>query len=181
MKKTLTIVLAVAALAVTLSLVAAGSFKRDAAPGTALTSGDVASAAAGNTYAPTYAGVARIIHIPQRGERDERASVNDRGQPAATSNDDDDEVAPPPRRRTTPRWPLHSDAPPPPPPTQRRNVLSAPPPAATGLTPIRPTPRFDSKADQAEKFGPSSEPAAAANSSPPPVGYTPPAALPQGD
>jgi hypothetical protein len=176
-KKTLTIVLAVAALAVTLSLVVAGSFKRG--PGTALTSGDIASAAAGNAYAPTYAGVARIIHIPQR---DERASVNDRDEPEATGNDDDGPVAaPPPRRRTTPRWPLHSDAPSPPPPTQRRSVLSAPPPAATGLTPIRPTPRFDSKADQPEKFGPSSDSAAAANSLPPPLGYTPPSALPQGD
>ena len=43
-----------------------------------------------------------------------------------------------------------------------------------------PAPRFNSKADQAEKFDPPRDPAVT-SSTPPPAGYTPPAALQHGD
>jgi hypothetical protein len=152
MKKALTISLAAAAMAGTLSLVAAGSFNRGEAVGS---NGDNAAAAPvrapSNAYAQNFVGVARIIHVPQSGERDERASLNDRDQGDTIGNDDDTPVAPPPRRRSKPRWPPLSDVPPPP-SGPRRAVLSAPPPAAEGPTPIRPTPRFSSKIDPAGKF-----------------------------
>jgi hypothetical protein len=148
---------------------------------------------------PNYQRGARIIHVPQPGERDERASVNERDEPALSPKDDEEEAAPPPRRRTaapprltprtTPRWApqrteqspppqRRSDAPPPPspPPGPRRAVLSAPPPPAEGPTPIRPTPRFNAKADSGEKFQQPATP----DAPPPPSGYSPPAALPQG-
>ncbi len=137
MKKALTVSLAGVALAITLSLVAAGSFKRertiatDALPAkeilTAVRSmgldptseplrrgpyyvlhaynsrgievrvvaaaqlGDILSVtpvrALNSAYAPGYERGPRIIHVPQRGERDERASVDDRDQPGAAGND----------------------------------------------------------------------------------------------
>ncbi|MBI4367614.1 MAG: hypothetical protein HY543_12430 [Deltaproteobacteria bacterium] len=153
-------------------------------------------------FAQNYQRGPRIIHVPQAGERDDRAndraSVNDRDEPAATNDDDDEEAAPAPRRRTTPapratpRWPARSDAPPspapplqrrsdaPPPPPQapRRTVLSAPPPPADGPTPIRPTPRYNSSSN--DKFGAPRDPAVTADA-PPPAGYSPPSALPQPD
>jgi hypothetical protein len=55
-------------------------------------------------------------------------------------------------------------------------VLSAPPPGTFGPTPIRPTPRFDGKAEQADKFAAPSEPAtppAAVSETEPPAGYSP--------
>jgi hypothetical protein len=229
-KKALTIVGAVAALAATLSFVAAGSFKReqvteaDALPAYEILTtvramginpisepvrrgpyyvlhaydprgievrvvadaqfGDILSIAPTRAlnaaYAPRYERGPRIIHVPQPGERDDRASVNKRDEPAASNDGGEEEVAPPPRRRATPRPQRRSDAPPSPPPGPRRNVLSAPPPPAEGLTPIRPTPRFNSKADRAEKFDPPRDPAVT-SSTPPLAGYTPPAALPHGD
>jgi hypothetical protein len=61
-------------------------------------------------------------------------------------------------------------------------VLSAPPPGATtGLKPVYPTPRFETKADARDKFDPPHEKAPGATATMPPQGYTPPAALPQGD
>jgi hypothetical protein len=150
----------------------------------------IASARALNTaYAPNYQRAPRIIHVPQADERDDRAndraSVNERDQPAASNDDDEEEAASPPRRRvtppppprTTPRWQPRSDAPPSPGP--RRTVLSAPPPPAEGPTPIRPIPRYNSKADPADKFAPPRDVTSSAPS--PPVGYSPPAALPQRD
>jgi hypothetical protein len=114
-------------------------------------------------------------------------------------------VAPPPRRVETPatheplpekRTVRHIDMskpkaepaaePVPQPPSPRRAVLSAPPMPAEGPTPIRPTPRFDSKIDS--KFGakaeaPTDAPSDAGETPPPaeitadqpPPGYTPPA------
>lgn len=131
-----------------------------------------------------------------------RATLERRPEPAATADDEDDDVevapSPPPRPRAplpkpraaappqppaaiTPRWKLRSDqppAPPPPPPGPRRAVLSAPPPDTFGPTPIRPTPRFDGKAEQTGKFTAPSEPApppANVSEAEPPVGYSPPA------
>ncbi|MDI1343427.1 MAG: hypothetical protein PSV22_04895, partial [Pseudolabrys sp.] len=131
-----------------------------------------------------------------------RASLERRPEPSVTADDEEDEVevAPPPRPRapapkpraaaappqppaaTTPRWKLRSETPPPPPPPPpgpRRAVLSAPPPGTLGPTPIRPTPRFDSKAaDRNEKFAAPREPVASppiVTESPPPRGYSPPA------
>jgi len=132
-----------------------------------------------------------------------RASLERRPEPAVTADDEDDDVevapAPPPRPRAplpkpraaaappqppaaiTPRWKLRSEAPPPPPPPPpgpRRAVLSAPPPGTLGPTPIRPTPRFDGKAEQTEKFAAPSEPAAPSSElseTEPPSGYSPPA------
>jgi len=149
MKKAFTIAVAGAALAATLSLVAAGSFKREpaarAAQPTARKSierDNVPDFA----YASTYTGVAHIIHIPQG---DERASVND-DEPEITGRDYQRPTQQLPRR-TAPRWPSHADEPSPPPVT-RRTVLSAPPPLAEGPTPIRPLPRIGSKIDQTDKF-----------------------------
>ena len=71
------------------------------------------------------------------------------------------------------------DAPPPPPAGPRRAVLSAPPPPAEGPSPIRPLPRYDTKADAAPKFAAPREPTITADT--PPPGYTPPSALPQDD
>ena len=145
-------------------------------------------------YAPDIPRGPRIIHVPQPGDR---ASVDERDEPAVIN--DDEEIAPPPRhrvappRRTTPRWPSHSEAPPrsveppsqrrsdapPPPPGPRRAIVSAPPPLAEGPSPIRPTPRFTSKTDSREKFGPPRDRVITPDS--PPPGYTPPAALPHSD
>ena len=243
MKKGLTIGLAVAALAATLSFVAAGSSKRepvteaDALPAYEILTtlramgldpvgepvrrgpyyvlhaydprglemrvvadahfGDILSVAPARTlntaYAPNYRRGARIIHVPQPGERandraNDRASVNERDEPDVSNDDDEEAAAPAPRRRVTPpprrreiTPPVpqrRSDVPPPPPPGPRRTVLSAPPPPAAGPTPIRPTPRFDGKAGQAEKFEQSRD----APSAPlPSTGYSPPAGLPQAD
>jgi len=140
------------------------------------------------TYVPNYQRGPRIIHVPQAGAR---ASVNDRDEPAISNDNDDEEIAPAPRRRImpqrqkntpphprTPRWQPRSAAPPPP-PAIRRTVLSAPPPPAEGPTPIRPTPSFNSKADPADKFGQPRD--AGSSAPPPPVGYTPPTALPHDD
>jgi hypothetical protein len=159
-------------------------------------SGDILSIApAQNGASPHYQRAPHIIHVPQTDDRDERtndrASVNDRDEPAVTNDDDEEEAPPPPQRRittpqvrttpvprrVTPRWPLRSDTPPSSPPGPRRAVLSAPPPPAEGPTPIRPTPRFNSKADVGEKFGQSRD----ARSNVPPAGYSPPSALPHED
>ena len=103
-------------MAATLSLVAAGSFNRGEAVGSNARAADdnVSIAplrAPSNAYAQNFVGVARIIHVPQPGERDERASINERDQAEAIDADDDAPVAPPPRRRGQPRWPPRSDAP----------------------------------------------------------------------
>ena len=143
-------------------------------------------------YAPLYERGPRIIQVPQPGGRDNRAGVNDRDEPAASNDDDEEDVAPPPIRRVTPKPPRRSDAPPeprrklfsdtpPPPSVPRRAVLSAPPPPAEGPTPIRQIPLRNSSADQVEKFSPPGDPAARSRMPPPPVGYTPPAALPSND
>jgi hypothetical protein len=86
--------------------------------------------------------------------------------------------APPPAPDKAPRWKLRSESPPPPPPSgPKRAVLSAPPPSAEGPTPIRPTPRYEAKADAASRFAPPSEPATPspdAAEPQPPLGYLPP-------
>lgn len=206
MKKALTISLAGVALAITLSLVAAGSFKReqtiatDAVPAKEILTtvrsmgldptseplrrgpyyvlhaynsrgiemrvvadaqlGDILSVtpvrALNSAYAPSYERGPRIIHVPQRGERDERASVDDRHEPGAAGNDDDEPVTPPPRHRTTP-------------------------PPAKSPTPIRPTPQFKAKADKVNKSSTPDDTAAASEASTPPADNTPPAALPRGN
>lgn len=147
--------------------------------------GDILSVAPANplatAHAPSYERGARIIHVPQAGERDE---------PAAANDDAAKEVAPPASpapRRATPRSKPRSDAapvakrrgngPPPPPPGPRRTVLSAPPPPAEGPSPIHPTPHFNSKTEPVERFG--SPGALTVSPSTPPPGYTPPAALPR--
>jgi hypothetical protein len=178
MKKALTISLAAAAMAGTLSLVAAGSFNRGEAVGS---NGDNAAAAPvrapSNAYAQNFVGVARIIHVPQSGER---ASLNDRDLGDTIGNDDDTPVAPSLRRRSKPRWPPQSDAPPPP-SGPRRAVLSAPPPAAEGPTPIRPTPRFSSKIDPAGKFNAPDTAAATPDAATTSDDNSPPADLPRGN
>lgn len=196
MKKRLTIGIVAAALAATLTFVAAGSSGRE--PGSAPPGARVLTIV--RAYAPNDQRGPRIIRVPQAGARDDRgkdrAGIDDRDQPAVSNDVDDDEVAPMPRRRLvpapqrhietqprlrTPRWQVRSDAPspPPPPPETRRAVLSVPPPPAEGPTPIRPTPRFSAKADPADKI---SQPRDANSSEPPPpAGYTPPTALPPED
>ncbi len=174
--------------------------------------GDILSVAPVRTanIVPSYQRGPRIIQVPQNGERNARASVNDRDDPDVYNNDDDDVAPPPPRRvappvRNTPRWPPRREASPPPkpprraelpksrssdapaprppvpqPPSPRRAVLSAPPPPAEGPTPIRPTPRFRAKAEAGEKFAGPRELSPVTADAPPP-GYTPPAAAPHVD
>lgn len=144
--------------------------------------GDVLSVAptrpANAAHTVRYDAGPRIIHVPQPGEEyEDRASLSDPDEPAAAPDEDDEEVAPPPRRRAKPRPQVKSDAPPRrkayhtttvrPAPVERRTILSAPSSLHDGPTPIRPTPRFDKKAENGAKFPP-----------PPPPGYTPPSNLP---
>jgi hypothetical protein len=107
------------------------------------------------------------------------------------------EIAPPPRRsepvpkpRTEPRTVRHIDMskpklepPVPQPPSPRRAVLSAPPLPAEGPSPIRPTPKFETKfgvkAEAGEKFAAPRVPEITADT--PPPGYSPPAAPPRDD
>jgi hypothetical protein len=206
LQKAMTIGLVVAALAATLPFVFAGS-KTDAATEAVPPEYKIAARvrmADASVVVPSYDRGPRIIHVPQRGERNERvidrASV-DRDDPDLSNNEDDYEATPPRRRvapppvRTTPRWAprrealappkpvrradlpkFRTEAPVPQPPSPRRAVLSAPPPPAEGPTPIRPTPRFGSKAEAGEM---SAAPRAAEiTADMPPPGYTPPLAAP---
>jgi hypothetical protein len=171
MKKSLTLCLAGVAMAATLSLVVAGNLKRTP-PATAPTR-VISVREAKLVYASSYAGVAHIIHIPQREERHARASVPERDEQEIIPNRDELVT---PRHRIAPRWPSRSEAPPP--PLQRRAVLSAPPPLAEGPTPIRPLPRFGAKTSDAGKFSSPDHPAGApADMAPPPVVNTPSADL----
>jgi hypothetical protein len=195
LKKALTIGLVAAALAATLPFVFAGA-RTEARPEAEQTAAYTIAArvriADASDAVPAYTRGPRIIHVPQAGER-ARASVSERDDPYVSDSDiDDEEVAPPPRRRlapppvrSTPRWaprreaapspkpirrvdlPKFRDEPIPQPPGPRRAVLSAPPPWAEGPTPIRPTPKFETK------FG-----ASVVTESTPPRGYTPPLAVP---
>ncbi|HZL41449.1 MAG TPA: hypothetical protein VFC45_14355 [Pseudolabrys sp.] len=153
MKQAATIPLAGAALAATLSLVTAGSFKREfVAKAAQLAARKTIERdyAPDTVYASSYTGVADIIHVPQR---EERASVNDDVEPELTGSDYQRPAQRLPRR-TAPRWSFQSDTPSPslPPPAAPRTVLSAPPPLADGPSPIRPPPRLGSKIDQTDKF-----------------------------
>ena len=80
------------------------------------------------------------------------------------------------------------------PPSPRRSVLSAPPPPAEGPSPIKPTPKFDSKPDskfgaRAESTQPAEPPQGVGETPPPaeitadqpPPGYTPPASAVRDD
>jgi len=162
MKKAMTVCLTGVALAATLSLVGAGSFKRSTANGTETRPVDDSAIASERApimaYEVSYAGVARIIHIPQS---DERASVSNRDEHEAVGTNDDASIAPPPHRRGKPRWPSRSEA-----PLPRRAVLSAPPPLAEEPTPISPTPRFGAKIGPADKFNTPVRAAPAPNVSP---------------
>jgi len=116
--------------------------------------------------APRFSGGARIIHVPQRGERNGRRDITYDNQAADAADGDDRAAAPPAPRRTIRSAYQHHDAPITPPSSARveqrkslsppRNVLSAPPPSGN-LTPIYPTPRFDPKIEPAEKFAPQDE------------------------
>jgi len=146
--------------------------------------GDIVSVAP--VVAPRFNGGPRIIHVPQPGERDDRASTTYENDDNSAVDDNDDADADQPAPRPPVRRPYQRmEAPPPrasvePPPRPKpepkplgppRTVLSAPPPPATSLTPIYPTPKFDAKTDPAEKFS-------APEKIPPlPPGYTPPASL----
>jgi hypothetical protein len=151
--------------------------------------GDIVSVAP--VLAPRFNGGPRIIHVPQPGERDDRASTTYENDDNSTLGDGDDADAdqPPPRRPPVRRPYQRMEAPParasvepplrakpapkpePKPLGPPRTVLSAPPPpAGRTLTPIYPTPKFDAKTDPAEKFS------APEKIPPPPPGYTPPAA-----
>jgi hypothetical protein len=144
-------------MAATLSLVAAGNYKR--APAAAAPARVIAAREPKLVYASSYAGVAHIIHIPQREERHARASaslsVSERDEPKITDNQGEPVT---PRHRSAPRWPLRSEAPLPS-PLQRRAVLSTPPLLAAGPSPIRPLPRLGAKSSDADKFSSPDHPA----------------------
>ncbi len=203
MKKALTIGLVAAALAATVPFVVASSKTEAVAVPEYKIVASVRMADASDTM-PAYTRGPRIIHVPQPGDRNVRASVGERDDPDI-SNNDDDEIAPPRRQvappmRTAPRWapkrealappkPRHiettksrgndssaSRPPIPQPPAPRRTMLSAPPPAIEGPTPIRPTPKFGAKAEAGDKFAAPRVPEITADT--PPPGYTPPVAAP---
>jgi hypothetical protein len=145
---------------------------------------------AGASVTPYYVRGPRIIHVPRPGKEieergDVRASIDRDAEPVLSDDNAANDIASPPRRRAvapkhrveskraapkpavkkTPRWKSRSDAPPPPPPAPlgpRRAVLSAPPPRAEGLSPIYPTPRFETNAKPAEKIERPSQTEAAA-------------------
>src|SRR5271169_835838 len=101
-----------------LSLVDASSSKHNEANNAKPQAADdiisVASVRAPRTAdASAYTSFARIIHVPERDEGDERASADDRDQPDVGHDDD------------KPGKPF-------PPPTRRRDVLSVVPPRAEG-------------------------------------------------
>ncbi len=116
--------------------------------------------------APRYDAGPRIIHVPQPGERDDRAATDDGDEAAMSDDDDDADRAPPPRRREIRRPYQTMEAPParasaepapraraePKPLEPRRTLLSAPPPPAGGLSPIYPTPKFRAKLEPARKI-----------------------------
>ncbi len=179
MKKLLTIVLAWASLAVMLSFVMAGSFKREPGYKAEAQYKDNLPAARPRNIAPQSRSMARIIHVPQM---EDRASANDRY---------DEDIAPPARRRIAPamqrqddsllrprapRWQPRSEVPPPP-QGPRRAMLNAASPLAEGPTPIRRIPRLNSKPDPVGKFGPPRE---VQSSAPPPADYPPPSPVPNG-
>jgi hypothetical protein len=134
--------------------------------GIALTAATIAAlppaAVAGNdsdeTPTPYFVRGPRIIHVPQRGESDER--VEYRAKIRADLGDREDHpgeaIAPRPRRHVAPpeyrraelpprRKPFNA-SPPPSPMGPPRAVLSAPPPRVGDLTPIHPTPHFEATA-----------------------------------
>ncbi|MCK9917333.1 hypothetical protein MXD81_50160 [Microbacteriaceae bacterium K1510] len=164
MKRVLTIGIAGAALAATLSVAAQGEEP------------SLTHVAQAGAYAPRYDFGPRIIHVPQADEEDAADAPNMRVMP--DEDDDADETAPPPGRQSAPRPrpQTNSDAPPVPrrkpytvarpertAPVERRTVLSAP--IHDGPTPVRPTPRYVK--ETGAKFEPS-----------PPPGYAPPSNLP---
>lgn len=169
MKKRLTIGIAVIALAATVtSLTAAGLRYREQA--------------AAVDESPRYGAGARIIHVPQPRARGEQAGSYRYDEAAVPADGNDENVAPPPRRRAIQRSQRSDPPPPPAPPRVRsepkrvlgppRNVLGAPQ-AATQLTPIYPTPKFDAKLYSGDKFA---APETNAATMAPPPGYTPPRA-----
>jgi hypothetical protein len=130
--------------------------------------GDVLSIAPANAlaniYTPQYRREPRIIHVPRRAARAERYDNRDE---ASLPDDDHMHIGPPVRRAVKKPPQQTGDLTPKPlhrrdlgQPTVHRNVLSAPPLAST-LTPVYPTPRFENKAEAADKFNrPKDEPAA---------------------
>jgi hypothetical protein len=150
--------------------------------------GDIVSVAP--LMVPRFNSGPRIIHVPQPGDRSERAGPYEGDEAAVPDGGDDDNAAPPPpRRRPASNRPAKRIEAPParasadplperakPEPKELkplgppRNVLSAPPPPpANSLTPIYPTPKFDAGAQ--EKF---IAPDARAETPLSPPGYTPP-------
>jgi hypothetical protein len=122
------------------------------------------SRAVNAAYAQAYDNSPRIIHVPQAGERVDGARAATRARASVPADEDTTSVAEPPPQPKIP------------PPRPRRTVLSAPP--QDELTPMHPTPRWHSTV---EEFG-NPPPQAPSLSGPrPPVGYTPPAALPHSD
>lgn len=175
MKTRLTMALALAVLAGTVTFVVAGSIKREQSPSAKALPGEPQLPAeqfvtlVRPIYLPRIAGP-RIISVPQPGDYE---NLSDSAEPEF----DDDDVAPerpaPPSanrakpRPATPRWTSRSAPPPSAPP---RKILGAAKPIHDGPTPIRPLPRFDAKAETGEKFAP---PPAISPSAPPPATLAP--------
>jgi hypothetical protein len=168
LKKALTITVVAGALAATLTFVAAGSLRRDQATATDAQLRDTVSIspprAANAAYAQAYDNSPRIIHVPQAGERIDGARAATRARASVPADESATAVAEPPPQPKAP------------PPRPRRTVLSAPP--QDGLTPVHPTPRWHSTV---EEFGNPPPRAPALNGPRPPVGYSPPAALPHSE
>lgn len=91
--------------------------------------------------APRYNGSARIIQVPRADDGGESTVIYRRHDRAAPPAGIGPRAAP---RRTT--------SAPPPAPVRRRTMLNAPREEDRALTPIYPTPRFDTPAEAAEKF-----------------------------
>lgn len=104
--------------------------------------------------APRYYGGPRIIQVPQAEESDQSTAVYDRRDVVAPHGDEDVRAAPPPVISA------------PPPPARRRTVLNPPRERDKALSPIYPTPRFDTGAEASKKFEPQGDGAVGA---PPPL------------
>jgi hypothetical protein len=95
-------------------------------------------------YVPVYSGGARIIQVPQADEGNEIRTLRP-ARETGVKRAKEEAAAVPPRRMTSA---------PPPPPARPRTMLNSPDETVRALTPIYPTPRFETGTEATEKFDP---------------------------
>ncbi len=119
-------------------------------------------------FAPSQGSSARIIHIPQAGERNSQANAGARDGAVAAIGDDDADLTPPPRHRVIP-LPRHSEAPAPKhhakaPAAQRHNNVASVQQHGDApiLQKLKVVPKQQSNAEPAPQLQDNAAPAAAA-------------------